>query len=616
VDDGRVLGIVVTFADLTTRKLAETALRVARDAALDASRAKSAFLANMSHEIRTPMNAILGMADLLAETPLAADQREYVGMFQRAGDALLEMLNDILDLAKVESGQLELEAHAFDPTGVLEDVAEVLAVPAQAKQLELTCDVAPGIPPRLTGDAKRLRQVLLNLVGNAVKFTAQGEVALRLRVVPESGVAADAKVSLAPVATTATRVVLEFEIRDTGIGIPADKVAAVFDPFTQADVSTTRRYGGTGLGLAIVKRLVGLMGGTLRVESVPGAGSTFVVRVPLVGVVQTAVETGIAGADLPGAGDRSAPTDLSWARVLVADDHAANRLQLDRHLAALGAAVDQAAGGAAALAALRAARIGCRPYDLVLLDRRMPDLDGFDVIAQLRQAAEGDDAAIARTVLLLTSDGRVGDVERARALGLAGTLVKPITRAVLSATVALHCRRPGVERPGSGVDPVLVPGSGPGTTVAPPPSAPDAGPPGPGVPRSPDRRRLLLADDSADNRRLVQLFLRQQPYDVEQVEDGAEALAAFRAGEYDLVLMDVNMPNLDGLAATRAIRAWEQEQGRAPTPVVALTAAAMPEDVRRTLEAGCDAHLAKPVKKQILLAAIELHARPPVVAAS
>jgi signal transduction histidine kinase/DNA-binding response OmpR family regulator len=593
VDDGHVSGTVVTFADLTTRKLAETALRLARDAALDASRAKSAFLANMSHEIRTPMNAILGMAELLAETPLTADQREYVGMFQRAGDALLEMLNDILDLSKVESGQLELESQAFDPTELLEDVAEVLAVPAHAKGLELICDVAPGLPACVVGDAKRLRQVLLNLLGNAVKFTERGEVSLHAQVVPDPGAAATAG---------SLRVALGFVIRDTGIGIPADKLAAIFDPFTQADASTTRRYGGTGLGLAIVKRLVGLMGGTIRIDSVPGEGSTFTVLVPLA----VAVGTGTAGAaDPQGA---AGGIDLSWARVLVVDDHAANRLVLNRHLTALGASVDEAGGGAAALTALRAAPAGGTPYDLVLLDRRMPDLDGFDVIAQLRQDTGSDAAVIARTVLLLTSDERAADAVRAEALGLAGTLVKPVRRAALLAAATVHCRRPGRER--------RAPGPPPAPSLDLPPAlAPALAPALPAGPGAPHRRRLLLADDSTDNRRLVQLYLRQQPYDLTQAEDGAEALAAFRSGAYDLVLMDVHMPVLDGLAATRAIRAWEREQGRPPTPIVALTASAMPEDVRRALEAGCDAHLAKPVKKQILLAAIERYA-PTLVAAA
>jgi signal transduction histidine kinase/CheY-like chemotaxis protein len=601
VDDGQVSGTVVTFADLTTRKLAETALREARDAALDASRAKSAFLANMSHEIRTPMNAILGMAELLAETPLTVDQREYVGMFQRAGDALLEMLNDILDLSKVEAGQLDLELQAFDPTELLEDVAEVLAVPAHAKQLELICEVAPGLPAGVVGDAKRLRQVLLNLLGNAVKFTERGEVALHVQVVagPE-----------APQAAGAPRVVLGFVIRDTGIGIPPDKLAAIFDPFTQADASTTRRYGGTGLGLAIVKRLVGLMGGTIRIDSVPGEGSTFTVLVPF----SVAVGTGIAGAAAPGGATEE--IDLSWARVLVVDDHAPNRLVLNRHLTALGASVEEAGGGAAALTALRAALAGGAPYDLVLLDRRMPDLDGFDVIAQVRQDAGSDAAVIARTVLLLTSDERAGDAVRAQALGLAGTLVKPVRRAALLAAVTVHCRRPNRERPASGVDPILLPGPPPATSLVLPPALSPATPAGPGTPPAPHRRRLLLADDSTDNRRLVQLYLRQQPYDLTQAEDGADAVEAFRAGVFDLVLMDVHMPVLDGLAATRALRAWEREQGRTPTPVVALTASAMPEDVRRALDAGCDAHLAKPVKKQILLAAIERYARPLVAAAA
>ncbi|MDQ3703153.1 MAG: ATP-binding protein, partial [Chloroflexota bacterium] len=379
--DGATTGTVAVAVDVTERLAAESE----RQRLVTTSQAKSAFLANMSHEIRTPMNAIMGMADLLAETPLSPEQREYVGIFQRAGDSLLALINDILDLSKVEADQLELEQTAFDPAALLEDVAEVLAAPAHAKGLELFCEVSADVPARVVGDPQRLRQVLLNLLGNAVKFTARGEVGLRLDVLP-----AGSSPLVLPAGTpgdAVNRVALRFAVRDTGIGIPRATLPGVFDPFTQADASTTRRYGGTGLGLAIVKRLVELMGGRIEVESVLERGSVFTITIPL------AVTRVVPGAP-------PAPVvNLSGARVLVVDDHATNRLLLRRLLATQGAAVEEADGGAAALVALHGARIAGAPYDLVLLDRWMPDLDGFEVVTRARAAGE-DGAAAARTILL------------------------------------------------------------------------------------------------------------------------------------------------------------------------------------------------------------------------
>jgi PAS domain S-box-containing protein len=552
------------------RKHFEAALEAARDAAEGANRAKSEFLANMSHEIRTPMNAILGIADVLAETSLNPEQQEYVALFRRAGDALLSLINDILDLSKVEAGQLELETTEFDPAELVEGVAEMLAPRAHAKGLELTCEVAPDVPGRVRGDPQRLRQVLLNLVGNAVKFTARGEVHLGLAC----EVAASSPESGGPPLTA-----LRFTVQDTGIGIPPEQLAAVFGAFTQADASTTRRYGGTGLGLHIVERLVSLMGGRVTAESVLGQGATFAITVPL-------------EAEAGGPAPAPAAAELAGARVLVADDSATNRLILRRLLEGRGVEVTEAAGGEAALVALLAGRAAGKTYDLLLLDQRMPDLEGFEVLARLGAAGAAGPAApaAAQAVLMLSSDQRMGDAERARALGVARYLVKPVKRAALLAAVEAAL--------GHG-------GAGPGDAPALPPAAPAGSEDG--APARP--QRLLLVDDSEDNRRLVQLYLKAMPYVLDTAGNGREGLTAFRHGHYDLVLMDVHMPVMDGLEATRAIRAWEGERGHPPTPVVALTASAMAEDVRQTLAAGCDVHLAKPVKKQALLETIARYAR-------
>ncbi len=415
-----VRGIVLNTRDISEHKRAAAAARHAQAAAEAAHRAKAEFLANMSHEIRTPMNAILGMADVLAETPLNPEQREYVGIFRNAGDALLALLNDILDLSKVEAGQLALEATEFDPAELAEGATEVLAARAHTKGLELTCEVAPDVPARVQGDPQRLRQVLLNLLGNAVKFTERGEVHVGLTCAPASPPDAGGTVPL------------RFAVRDTGIGIPPEQLGAVFGAFTQADASTTRRYGGTGLGLAIVERLASLMGGRVEAQSAPGRGSTFAVIVPLQAAAGAAAPAGPAA-------------DLAGVRVLVADDSATNRLVLRRVLEGGGATVTEADGGTAALAALRGVGAAGASYDLLLLDQRMPDVDGFQVLAQLREAAAAGAAGqtVVRAVLMLSSDQVAGDAERARVLGAARYLIKPVKRATLLAAVVAALGRDG-----------------------------------------------------------------------------------------------------------------------------------------------------------------------------
>ena len=539
--------------EVEERKKAAAELAEAHEAALAASQAKTEFLANMSHEIRTPMNAIVGMAELLADSPLSTEQREYVRTFQRAGDSLLRLIDDILDFSKVEAGQVELETIPFDLTDLLEGVGEVFAIRAHAKRLELVVRQDPDVPAHLLGDPNRLRQVLNNLLGNAIKFTDHGEVGLRLESDLDSG----------------PGVLLRFTVWDTGIGIPQEIQESIFDSFTQADASTTRRFGGTGLGLAISKRLVELMGGRIWVESEPGQGSRFIFTVRLDPAPQAAPR-------MP-----ATPVNLKGSRVLVVDDNATNRLILKEFLLAQGALVTEAEDGFQGLGALTEARERSEPYQLVLLDCRMPNLDGFQMAERLHRETAG----LHSTIIMLTSDNRAGDVARARQLGLAAYLVKPVKRADLLATIAsvTIAQRPMTE------EQLSVPA--PATEV------------------DTLERRLLLVDDSEDNRLLVGAYLKKLPYHVDFAHNGEEGVQKVQAGTYDLVLMDMLMPIKDGLEATREIRAWERAAGRPATPVVALTANALSGDVQRCLEAGCDAHVAKPVKKAELLEAITEYAR-------
>ncbi|WP_447977642.1 PAS domain S-box protein [Candidatus Nitrospira bockiana] len=549
--DGTVVGVMSVSRDVTEQKRAVEELRKAKDAAEAASLAKTEFLASMSHEIRTPMNAIIGMADLLWETSLTPEQQEYVGIFRRAGMNLLNLLNDILDLTKVEAGYLELEQVDFDLRDVVDKTAEMMALRAAEKGLELACSVAPDVPVDLVGDPGRLRQILLNLLGNAIKFTGQGEV--ELRVLPEPG-AADAGL-------------LRFIVRDTGIGIPKDKLALVFERFTQADSSTTRRYGGTGLGLTISKRLVELMGGRIWLESEEGRGSTFYFTARF--GRQTQLDPRAGHAEL----------DLTGMPVLIADDNAVNRLILREALSSWGAAVTEAADGMSALAALTS-RQADRPYRLVLLDCLMPDLSGFDVVERVQERY----AAAGTAFMVLTSDSRAQDIAKSYRLGLGGYLVKPIRRSDLKKAIMIALNRPH----GLGSAPAYVP-----PIVAP------AGAP----------LKILLVEDSPDNRLLIRSYLRQANCTVDHADNGQLALELFQAGRYDLVLMDIQMPVMDGYTAAAKIRQWEREQGRAPVPILALTAFGMKDEEGKSMSAGCTAHLTKPIRKATLLAAIAEHAR-------